>query len=199
MCMIYSLGNVSGGHFNPAVTLGVVSSGRGVCARSDGALYVASQLLGGLAAGLLYAAFHAAGPNKDVTFGLAPGEGFGRSAAGAAELLFTSVLTYVVLTCATTATPPSWITKQNNYFALAIGSAVTAGGVAVGTISGGELNPAVSLGMTVANAVHHGTAPPPSAANFLLFSAFELAGGLIAAVAFRLTHAAEYREESISK
>merc|ERR1719343_95312 len=188
MCMIYSLGNVSGGHFNPAVTLGVVSSGRGVCARSDGALYVASQLCGGLTAGLLYAAFHAAGPNKDVTFGLAPGKGFGRSAAGAAELLFTSVLTYVVLTCATTATPPSWITKQNNYFAVAIGS-----------VSGGELNPAVSLGMTVANAVHHGTAPPPSAANFLLFSAFELAGGLIAAVAFRLTHAAEYREESISK
>jgi len=109
------------------------------------------------------------------------------------------VLTYAVLACATIKPPTSWITKQNFYFALAIGSAVTAGGTAIGAVSGAELNPAVSLGMTVATAVHHGTAPPPSAVNFLLFSAFELAGGLIAAVAFRLTHAMEYRPETLSK
>merc|ERR1719422_1778701 len=28
MCMIYSLGDVSGGHFNPAVTLAITASGR---------------------------------------------------------------------------------------------------------------------------------------------------------------------------
>ena len=49
----YAFGHVSGGHFNPAVTLGLVAGGRFEAAKAPG--YIVSQVLGGLAAaGVLY-------------------------------------------------------------------------------------------------------------------------------------------------
>jgi aquaporin Z len=48
--VVSALGAVSGGHFNPAVTLGVWIMGRVTTGRA--ALYMLAQLLGGLAAGL---------------------------------------------------------------------------------------------------------------------------------------------------
>ena len=49
----YAFGHVSGGHFNPAVTLGLVAGGRFSPAKAPG--YIISQVLGGLAAaGVLY-------------------------------------------------------------------------------------------------------------------------------------------------
>eukprot|EP00438_Fugacium_kawagutii_P026637 Skav208628 [mRNA] locus=scaffold3433:34761:44895:- [translate_table: standard] len=41
--MIYALGKTSGGHFNPAVTLAVVLSGRSVCHVADGLAYALVQ------------------------------------------------------------------------------------------------------------------------------------------------------------
>src|SRR4029079_12739621 len=52
-----ALGAVSGGHFNPAVTLGVWIMGR--ITPVGAALYVVAQLVGGLAAGLALKAIFA--------------------------------------------------------------------------------------------------------------------------------------------
>jgi aquaporin Z len=66
------------------------------------------------------------------------------SAAFVAEFLFTFALCYVVLNVATSKSHP-----DNSYYGLAIGFTVVAGVVAVGTISGGAFNPAVTLGAAV--------------------------------------------------
>merc|ERR1719378_1910280 len=55
MCMIYALGNVSGAHFNPAVTVAIVLSGRGKMAGGvvTALAYITVQILGGIAAALV--------------------------------------------------------------------------------------------------------------------------------------------------
>ena len=54
LTMAYAVGHISGGHFNPAVTLGLLSSGR-FKGGKETAVYIISQLIGGiLAAGILF-------------------------------------------------------------------------------------------------------------------------------------------------
>lgn len=198
MCMIYSLGDVSGGHLNPAVTLAVLFCGRKKLSLVAGAYYIFWQMLAGLCAGVVFSAFHAVGPNKEITYALAPGKGYSMLQAGFAELVFTFLLAYTVLAVATTPPTGEQKTRSNFYFALCIGSAVTVGGNAIGAVSGGELNPAVSLGISIANLVHSGTPPPPMFENSIIFGLWELAGGLLAALAFHFTHASEYVLESLN-
>ena len=50
--MAYALGPISGGHFNPAVTCGLVAAGR--CAPSDAIPYIIAQLIGGIAAAAVF-------------------------------------------------------------------------------------------------------------------------------------------------
>merc|ERR1719413_143314 len=50
MCMIYALGSVSGAHFNPAVTVAILLSGREKISPSKAGYYILSQLVGGIAA-----------------------------------------------------------------------------------------------------------------------------------------------------
>lgn len=53
LAMGYAVGHISGGHFNPAVTLGLVAGGRFEI--SYAAAYIISQVAGGIAAALLFA------------------------------------------------------------------------------------------------------------------------------------------------
>merc|ERR1719271_2244779 len=131
MCMIYALGNCSGAHFNPAVTLAILASGRNIIPATEALAYMGVQVLGGICAAYMYAAMH-----HGATFALSPGPGFNFGHAAMAEIIFAFVLCYVVL-CVASVKEPS-----QDMFGLAIASCVTAGGYAIGAVSGGSLNPA---------------------------------------------------------
>ena len=163
MVMIYAGGHISGGHYNPAVTLGVFMRGR--CAMADVIPYMAAQLIGGVAAAataLFFKTGHAAAPFVAQSI----------PAALVAEFLFTFALVYVVLNTAT-----ATATKGNSYFGLAIGFTVLVGAFAVGDISGGAFNPAVAVGGIVM-----GTLP---ASTIWLYLVGDLLGGAVAALLFK--------------
>jgi aquaporin Z len=143
MCMIYALGDVSGANFNPAVSLALLASK--ALEPAEAGLYMGAQFLGGIAAAFVYAFI------RDDSFPLGPGPGYTMGQAAFAEIIFTFLLCLVVLRAAVKDN-----TKTGAFFGLAIGSCVTVGGCAIGAISGGSLNPAVSFGIAASAMLHHG-------------------------------------------
>ena len=139
MVMVYAGGHISGGHYNPAVTLAVLVRRR--IGPGEAVGYWITQLVAGLLAAALVRA--SITPAAAVTAVALSGPAL--AAAFVAELLFTFALTYVVLNVAT-----SKDQVGNSFFGLAIGFTVLAGAFAVGGISGGAFNPAVSLGAGIA-------------------------------------------------
>jgi aquaporin Z len=137
MVMVYAGGHLSGGHYNPAVTVAVLVRRR--IGLRDAVGYWLAQFGGGLLAAMVVRiAVDPAQAAKTTT--LTP-TGPGALATFVVELLFTFALCYVVLNVATSKHHP-----DNSFYGLAIGFTVVAGAFAVGAISGGAFNPAVSVG-----------------------------------------------------
>jgi aquaporin Z len=140
MVMVYAGGHLSGGHYNPAVTMAALVRRR--IGLRDAAGYWLAQFGGGLlAAAVVRIVVDPAQAAKTTTLTLT---GAGMLAAFVVELLFTFALCYVVLNVATSKHHP-----DNSFYGLAIGFTVVAGAFAVGAISGGAFNPAVSVGAAV--------------------------------------------------
>lgn len=185
MCMIYSLGDVSGGHFNPAVTMTVLLSNRNLISVKHALYYVVTQVSAAIAAMLLCASL----------FGRTPGFHTGSypvSTGCVAEFAYTFLLAIVVLGTGTITGIESPVHK-NFYFGLAISSCVTAGGFAIGGVSGGYLNPAVATGVAATEYVLTDRGLSSAWSRFVFA---ELAAGAVAAVVFYVTHAKVYREDS---
>lgn len=161
MVMVYAGGHVSGGHFNPAVSLAVLI--RGKMPLSDLFPYWVAQLLGGAAAAWV-TLFVLGKPTAAAT-------GFELMPSLVAEFLFTFALAWVVLHTAT-----AKATSGNSFYGLAIGFVVLTGAVAVGGISGGAFNPAVGLGVVMMDLVKTSMLP--------IYIGADLAGGLVAAIAY---------------
>eukprot|EP00929_Paragymnodinium_shiwhaense_P064261 TRINITY_DN3217_c1_g1_i1.p1 TRINITY_DN3217_c1_g1~~TRINITY_DN3217_c1_g1_i1.p1 ORF type:complete len:459 (+),score=129.55 TRINITY_DN3217_c1_g1_i1:97-1473(+) len=182
MCMIYALGDVSGAHFNPAVTATILGSGMDTTLTpAKAGKYIAAQLAGGILAGFTYSGIYG---GKSFPVGPVGSHTWGQVAA--AEIIFTFTLCFVVLGAAV-----SPKTKTSNFFGLAIGSCVTVGGFAIGGISGGSLNPAVSFGIACA----HAASAKSVLGNAAAYTAFELVGAGLAAGIAKVTHAAESKEK----
>jgi len=177
MAMIFATGKVSGGHYNPAVTLGVCCRGR--MEPTVGLAYVGAQMAGGLIAGCMYLSILGA------TFSLGPGQGYGTAAAGIVEVLFSCALVFVVLNVATTAQD-----EGNWYFGLAIGFTVMAAAFAIGPISGCSLNPAVAFGVQLSNFIHTGYL---RLGILLLYLTTPLVGAMLAVAFFRIIRDQEYK------
>ncbi len=166
MIMIFAGGHISGGHYNPAVTLGVWLRGR--CDAKDVLPYFVSQLLGaGLAA---LATRYLVGAPKAEPGALAVGP------ALMAEFLFTFALVFVVLNVATAKG-----TAGNTFYGLAIGFTVTVGACAVGGVSGAAFNPAVALGVSTMGLAKW--------SNLWIYLVAESLAGAVAALAFKVVKA----------
>ena len=161
MVMIYAGGHISGGHYNPAVTLGVWL--RGGCEKKDVLPYMAFQVAGALLAG---AAVRLLLPNAQPQprdLAMIP--------ELVAEFLFTFALVFVVLNAAT-----SKDNAGNSFYGLAIGFTVTAGAFAVGGIASAAFNPAVAVGISLMGLV--------AWSKIWIILVANLAGGAVAALAF---------------
>jgi aquaporin Z len=162
MVMVFAGGHVSGGHYNPAVTLGVWLRGR--CAAADVVPYWIVQVLAAIVASFT-ATFLVGSPATVVLTPALP-------QAFVAEFLYTFALVYVVLNTATAKG-----TAGNSFYGLAIGLTVMVGAFSVGRISGGAFNPAVAVGVAVM-----GLIPTPS---IWIHIVADLLGGAAAAAVFK--------------
>lgn len=162
MIMVYAGGHVSGGHYNPAVTLAVWL--RGKCPGSDVPGYLAFQAIGAVVASVaaLYLNGNPAGTPKEIQ----------PLPALVAEFLGAFALCYVVLNVAT-----SKDTAGNSNYGLAIGFTVMTMAFALGGISGGAFNPAVAVGLGLMHLV--------KGSNLWIYPVANFAAAALAAATFR--------------
>jgi aquaporin Z len=163
MVMVFAGGHISGGHFNPAVTLGVWF--RGKCKTKDVVPYMVFQVIGAVLAASVVNFLEAGSAVAPLRLATVP--------ALVAEFLFTFALVYVVLNVAT-----SKDTAGNSFYGLAIGFTVLVGAFSVGNISGAAFNPAVAVGISVMGL--------SSWTNIWIYLLADFAGGAVAAGAFNI-------------
>ncbi len=177
----YAVGHISGGHFNPAVTVGVAAAGR--MPWRDVLPYIAAQVVGGAIATTVLFGIAAAGPagylaeKQDAYFAsngfdeLSPG-GFGFLAVILAEVVLTALFLYVILHV----TDPGSTTP--GFAPLAIGLALTLVHLIAIPVSNASFNPARSI----ATALYGGV---DALAQLWVFLVFPVIGGLIAGFSHR--------------
>ena len=165
MIMVYAGGHISGGHYNPAVTLAVWLRGR--CAAKDVLPYWISQILGALIASQVVLYLKGNPTVTPAEIKIVP--------SLIAEFIGTFALCYVVLNVAT-----AKATAGNSFYGLAIGFTVVVMAFALGGISGGAFNPAVATGVTVMHL--------EKAANIWIYLAGNFAGGALAALTFKFVN-----------
>ncbi len=165
MAMIYAGGHISGGHFNPAVTVAALVRRR--IDLRDAAGYWIAQVVGGLLGAGLVVAVVAPGRIEPLSW-----SGHAVMTVFVVELLFTFALSYVVLNVATSKDHP-----DNSFYGLAIGFTVAAGAIAVGGVSGAAFNPAVVIG-----GVAMGMFTGPM---LLVYLAAQIIAGITAGLVFR--------------
>lgn len=163
--MIYGGGHISGGHFNPAVTLGVCL--RGKCDYKDMPYYWLAQVVAALVAVL---ASRLLVPDGKVDAANLDGKTL---PVILAEFLFAFALVWTVLQTATAKG-----TAGNSFYGLAIGGIVLVGAFTVGGISLGAFNPAVAIGLAVIGKLPLGM--------LVAYIATQLVAGAVAALAFKL-------------
>jgi len=168
--MVYTFGHISGGQFNPAVSIGLATGGHQSWARAG--TFIVAQCLGAIA-GAVALRLTIGSTIAGVTN---PAGSVSTGEALAMEAIFTFVLVIVVTAIATDPRAPVEAT------ALAVGGAIALGGLAAGPISGGSLNPARSLGPALVVG---------DLTNLWIYIVAPIVGGVAAALAYRYIRGGE--------
>ena len=144
MAMAFAVGHVSGGHFNPAVTCGLVAAGRHPA--SEAIPYILAQVIGGvLAAFIWYVIAHAKGGPGPIDLGNFASNGFdmaspGKYSLGAvaiAEIVATALFLFVIVGSTSKGAPAG-------FAPIAIGFALFVLVLVTVPVSNGSINPARS-------------------------------------------------------
>ena len=147
LAMAYAVGHISGAHFNPAVTLGLVAAGRFDSSRAIP--YIVAQCVGGVAAAIVFYLIlsGAVGGGKWNTFTAisntygGPGQ-FGLGSVFLMELVITALFLIVIVSTTSRRAPAG-------FAPLAIGLALTLFHLMSIPVSNASLNPARSLATAV--------------------------------------------------
>lgn len=163
--MIFAGAHISGGHYNPAVSLAAYL--RKKLAFKDLCQYWCAQIAAAIIGA--YVTLFFKGEQVVTPIDLHMMKAF------IAEFLFTFALCYVVLNVATAKE-----TSGNSYFGWAIGFTVMVGTYVVGPISGAAFNPAVALGLSILHLT--------SWTSIWLYIAANLLGAAVAAYVVNEAH-----------
>ena len=155
VAMAYCIGNISGCHINPAVTLGVFLSGR--MEKKDVAGYVVAQCVGALVGSALLALIFKLGHVEDMTgaFGCNSLAGVGGNAFAA--LLVEIVLTFIFVLCILGVTSPK--ANHGSFGGLVIGLTLTGVHILGIGLTGTSVNPARSIGPAIVAAISGNVGP----------------------------------------
>lgn len=197
---IYNFGPVSGGHFNPAITLTLMKSGK--IGFTEAMRYMVMQVVGGLLAGLtcswIFLTGFIVGPTVDPPPRIKSHEGIDPETykgldpeytmldQAGVEALFTMMLCFVFANCMTSKRN-NLKEDQNHFFGLAVGCVYIAAGHAAQAISGGILNPAVTMGLNL-------TSISQSGYLGLVYLGAQVAAGIAASYAFQWCREEDFDE-----
>jgi aquaporin Z len=174
----YAVGHISGGHFNPAVSIGAAAAGR--FAWRDVPYYVGAQIVGGALATTILLAIRVGAPGDPFAGFTATSNGYDAHSAGGfnvasvllAELVATAIFVYVILGVTDRRAP-------SGFAPLAIGLTLFVLHLVTIPISNASLNPARSI----ATAIYGG---PESLGQLWAFIVAPIAGALIAGLTYNL-------------
>jgi aquaporin Z len=146
LAMAYAVGPISGGHFNPAVTCGLVAAGR--CAAGKAVPYIVAQVIGGVAAAAVFYVILQGAPaaGKWNTFlaisNTYGGSGFTMASAGLIEVVITALFLVVITGATSERAAPG-------FAPIAIGLALTLFHLVSIPVSNASLNPARSTATAI--------------------------------------------------
>ena len=178
VAMAYSIGNISGCHINPAVSLGVFMSG-GMTGK-DFFGYIVSQCLGALAGAGILAAVFTLGGVKDMTGGFGSNGLAGVHGSVAAGLIVEIVLTFIFVIAVLGVTSKK--ASHGSFGGLVIGLTLTLVHILGIGLTGTSVNPARSIGPAVVAALS-GNSEPLSC--LWIFIVAPLVGGALAALVYK--------------
>lgn len=175
--MAYSIGNISGCHINPAVSLGVLI--RGEMSVNDFIGYVIAQCFGAfVGAGILSAIFNL-GDVTDKTGGFGSNGLAGVNGSGVAGLLVEIVLTFIFVIAILGVTSKK--ANHGSFGGLVIGLTLTLVHILGIGLTGTSVNPARSIGPAIVSAISGNGDPVGS---LWVFIVGPLAGAALAAVVY---------------
>src|SRR5215813_13019499 len=148
LTMAYAVGHISGGHFNPAVTVGLCTARR--IPASDVVPYIVAQVVGAIAAAAVLLLIASGRAGYDLTVNGLAANGFGAHSPGGYSLLAgfvcETVLTFFFLLIILGSTEPR---APQGFAPIAIGLALTLIHLISIPVTNTSVNPARSLGPAV--------------------------------------------------